>query len=511
MGIDESDPQGARHEAAHCPLHRHVALAMPARAEGDRLSLHRDSRNCRTWRPAPGKTLFDGPRRWRRGPGHGRGDGRNGEAGVAPPAKTSAGSSASVPTAPDDSMADARAVPAGALRVRLRRNPLPAARTQSMLKASAAGAEKHRHDRRPHRRRRQRCLQPRGAAIRARAGGSLGAWSLRTPEDSRLRQDPGRSSSDPNAAVRRARAVPRLLNARSRIPTAVPWPRRGGRTPPSPACRRAAADNGMRSPVEGFTPCWNTASLATPVRIHSSRRTFLPRCMCSSARLPCPHAGPWTVNCSPSPRATPRRLLIGNGRYPEIPLNNPEHDALIAQTLRSLDFEGRVPQSHGRDFAAAGIRASHGPHDPGRVGLLDLRTAGATTCCRSTSRCATRPKCATRPSTCRRRCSRMSTGASTRPHHRRLRRSFAARGRASRNANGLAEMVLVPSSLSPPRWCRRGRPGRRQQQDHTCHLATELRTTGVEVEEMMKAVRVKVLRDTAQCQIPRQVSNCLIS
>ena len=33
-------------------------------------------------------------------------------------------------------------------------------------------------------------------------------------------------------------------------------------------------------------------------------------------------------------------LVIGNARYPEMPLNNPEQDArLIAQTLRSLDFE----------------------------------------------------------------------------------------------------------------------------------------------------------------------------
>ena len=33
-------------------------------------------------------------------------------------------------------------------------------------------------------------------------------------------------------------------------------------------------------------------------------------------------------------------LVVGNARYPEFPLNNPEHDArLIAQTLRTLDFE----------------------------------------------------------------------------------------------------------------------------------------------------------------------------
>ena len=45
-------------------------------------------------------------------------------------------------------------------------------------------------------------------------------------------------------------------------------------------------------------------------------------------------------------------LVIGNGRYPEFPLNNPEHDArLIAQTLRSLGFEvGEHLNLTARDF-----------------------------------------------------------------------------------------------------------------------------------------------------------------
>ncbi|MFL6692758.1 MAG: caspase domain-containing protein, partial [Ramlibacter sp.] len=45
-------------------------------------------------------------------------------------------------------------------------------------------------------------------------------------------------------------------------------------------------------------------------------------------------------------------LVIGNGRYPEIPLNNPEHDArLIAETLRTLDFEvGEHLNLNARDF-----------------------------------------------------------------------------------------------------------------------------------------------------------------
>jgi uncharacterized caspase-like protein len=45
-------------------------------------------------------------------------------------------------------------------------------------------------------------------------------------------------------------------------------------------------------------------------------------------------------------------LVIGNGRYPDLPLNNPEHDArLIAQTLRSLGFEvGEYLNLNARDF-----------------------------------------------------------------------------------------------------------------------------------------------------------------
>ena len=45
-------------------------------------------------------------------------------------------------------------------------------------------------------------------------------------------------------------------------------------------------------------------------------------------------------------------LVIGNARYPEFPLDNPEHDArLIARTLRGLDFEVREHLNlNARDF-----------------------------------------------------------------------------------------------------------------------------------------------------------------
>ena len=50
------------------------------------------------------------------------------------------------------------------------------------------------------------------------------------------------------------------------------------------------------------------------------------------------HAQPQTKVVAPRQRRV--ALVIGNGRYPEMPLNNPEHDArLVAQTLRTLDFE----------------------------------------------------------------------------------------------------------------------------------------------------------------------------
>ena len=81
---------------------------------------------------------------------------------------------------------------------------------------------------------------------------------------------------------------------------------------------------------------------------------------------------------------------------------------------------------------------------------------------------------------------------------------FAARRSASRKADGLAEMAapgaLIAFSAAPGRVAEDGPVG--GNSIYTRHLANELRTAGVEAEDMLKTVRIKVLRDTAQRQIP---------
>jgi type VI secretion system VasD/TssJ family lipoprotein len=229
----------------------------------------------------------------------------------------------------------------------------------------------------------------------------------------------------------------------------------------------------------------------------------------------------WNGVCHAQPQAkvqTPRQrriaLVIGNGRYPEIPLNNPEHDArLIAQTLRSLDFEvGEYLNLSARDFkrvlrefsrrmdddqvASVFYFAGHGVQIGGRNYLLPVDIA-------------LRDEAEVRDEAVDIQEALLAHIDRVRPRARIFiidacrNDPFAARGRASR-ANGLAEMAapgaLIAFSAAPGGVAEDGPVG--GNSIYTRHLATELRTPGVEVEEMMKAVRIKVLRDTAQRQIP---------
>ncbi|KWT65630.1 hypothetical protein APY03_7407 [Variovorax sp. WDL1] len=206
--------------------------------------------------------------------------------------------------------------------------------------------------------------------------------------------------------------------------------------------------------------------------------------------------------------------MIGNGRYPEIPLNNPEHDArLVAQTLRSLDFEvGEHLNLKARDFkrvlrefarrmdddqvASVFYYAGHGVQIGGRNYLLPVDIA-------------LRDEAEVRDEAIDLQEALLAHVDRVRPRARIFiidacrNDPFAARGR-SRNANGLAEMAapgaLIAFSAAPGGVAEDGPIGGNSV--YTKHLATELRSVGVEVEEMMKAVRVKVLRDTAQRQIP---------
>lgn len=208
-------------------------------------------------------------------------------------------------------------------------------------------------------------------------------------------------------------------------------------------------------------------------------------------------------------------LVIGNGRYPELPLNNPEHDArLVAQTLRGLNFEvGEYLNLNAREFkrvlrefgrrmdddqvASVFYYAGHGVQIGGRNFLLpvdialrdeaevrdeaiDLQEALLTHVdrVRARARIFIIDACRNDP--------------------------FASRAGASRNANGLAEMAapgaLIAFSAAPGRVAEDGPVG--GNSIYTRYLATEMRTPGVDVEEMMKTVRIKVLRDTAERQIP---------
>jgi type VI secretion system VasD/TssJ family lipoprotein len=206
-------------------------------------------------------------------------------------------------------------------------------------------------------------------------------------------------------------------------------------------------------------------------------------------------------------------LVIGNGRYPDFPLNNPEHDArLVAQTLRSLGFEvSEHLNLNARDFkrvlrefarrmdddqvASVFYYAGHGVQIGGRNFLLPvdipLREEGEV------------------------RDEAIDLQEALLAHVDRVRprarifiidacRNDPFAARRTRKADGLAEMAapgaLIAFSASPGKAAEDGPVG--GNSIYTRHLTTEMRASGVEIEDMLKAVRIKVLRDTAQRQIP---------
>ena len=207
--------------------------------------------------------------------------------------------------------------------------------------------------------------------------------------------------------------------------------------------------------------------------------------------------------------------MIGNARYRDSPLNNPEHDArLIARTLRSLDFEvGEHLNLNARDFrrvlrefaqrldddqvASVFYYAGHGVQIGGRNYLLPVDIA-------------LRDEAEVRDEAIDVQDTLLAHIDRVRPRARIFiidacrNDPFTGRVRGSRRANGLAEMAapgaLIAFSAAPGRVAEDGPAG--GNSIYTQHLATELRTPGIEVEEMMKLVRIKVLRDTAQRQIP---------
>jgi len=217
--------------------------------------------------------------------------------------------------------------------------------------------------------------------------------------------------------------------------------------------------------------------------------------------------------------ATERRLalVIGNARYPDAPLNNPEYDArLMANTLTRLGFEvterenlgimefRRVLREYVRrlqdeDGAAVFFYAGHGVQIAGRNYLLpvdidlhdedevrddaveiDEQLVKRIENARTRVRIVILDACRDDPYAL----------------------SGARRG-LTRGA-GLAEMsasgALIAYSSAPGQESEDGAPGTNSV--YTRNLSKEMLAQGVEVEKMFKNVLVDVLRETHAQQVP---------
>lgn len=273
-----------------------------------------------------------------------------------------------------------------------------------------------------------------------------------------------------------------------------------------------AADGTPPCPVGAEHPEWMRSGRTFFTRM---RRRRLLACL---AFLPLAWSGLVRAQAQAKLQASRQRrvaLVIGNARYREMPLDNPEHDArLIAQTLRSLGFEvaeylnlgtrdfKRVLREFGRQMdddqvASVFYYAGHGVQIGGRNYLLPVDIA-------------LRDEAEVRDEAIDLQDALLSHVDRVRPRARIFiidacrNDPFAARRGASRTTNGLAEMAapgaLIAFSAAPGGVAEDGPVG--GNSIYTRHLATELRTPGIEVEDMLKAVRIKVLRDTGQRQIP---------
>jgi hypothetical protein len=208
-------------------------------------------------------------------------------------------------------------------------------------------------------------------------------------------------------------------------------------------------------------------------------------------------------------------LVIGNARYPALALNNPENDArVVATTLRRLGFEVsehvNLPIKEFRkvlrDYAkrlqseegtSVFYYAGHGVQIEGRNYLLpvdvnlrdedEVRDEGVDVDelfisrlerARTQVRIVILDACRDNP--------------------------FGPKTRAIRGSGGLAEMAargtLMAYAAAPGSTAEDGPAGTNSV--YTRHLVKEMLVEGIEVEQMFKNVRVKVVRDTNQRQVP---------
>lgn len=221
---------------------------------------------------------------------------------------------------------------------------------------------------------------------------------------------------------------------------------------------------------------------------------------------------------APLRAAAPARriaLVIGNAQYPQAPLANPENDArLVGATLTSLGFEvalqlnlkAREFKRVLRDFgarmeddeaAAVFYYAGHGMQIDRRNYLLpvdlNLRDEGEV----KDEAIDLEDALLSRIDRVRPR-ARIFIIDACRDN------PFFERSRPGRSAGGLAEMAapgaLIAFAAAPGRTAEDGPPGGNSVYSRL--LAQEMRAPGIEVEEMLKNVRVKVLRETRERQIP---------
>ena len=227
-----------------------------------------------------------------------------------------------------------------------------------------------------------------------------------------------------------------------------------------------------------------------------------------------------TAYTQPQQRGTERRvaLVIGNAKYAGIPLDNPQRDArLIADTLRKLGFEGdRAP---GPERARLPPRAAR-LRTP-RAGTSRARRCSITpaTACRSTARNYLLPvdinlrdeeevkdESVDVDELFMSRIDKARGGARIAILDACRENPFAAKTRNVKSSGGLAEMGGARRAdrvRVGARRCGGGRAARRQLGLHQASRRRDDGEGGVEVEQMFKNVRVKVLRDTHEQQIPR--------
>lgn len=208
-------------------------------------------------------------------------------------------------------------------------------------------------------------------------------------------------------------------------------------------------------------------------------------------------------------------LVIGNAEYAQAPLPNPENDArLIGSTLKSLGFDvamhfnlkvrdfRRVLREFSRSMeddgsASVFYYAGHGMQIDRRNFLLpvdiNLRDQGEV-----------RDEAIDLDEALLNRIDRVRPRARIFIIDACRDNPFSESARVGRAPAGLAEMAapgaLIAFSAAPGRAAEDGPPG--GNSIYSRLLAQEMRTEGVEVEEMLKHVRVKVLRETQERQLP---------